>query len=191
MIPSNDDPHGYRYFEGGFPDSWRGAGFNTGFRVWIRWAVLAAREDLSDALRFRLGVKLCYAAIPEGARPETLAEGIQWFAGCGESDRIGLLGLPPRFWDDVGAMRAAEAGKPRMFDYFWDFKALWASFMGAYGIDLYKADLHWWGFQGLLSGLPGETALGKLLETRGKRITNNMSRDEYLPFKLAALPDRY
>ena len=191
MIPSDDNPQGYRFFEKGFPDSHEGAVFKTSFRVWLREAVVGRRRDLGDAAKFNLLVRLCYKTIPAGTAPETLLKGIEWFSHCGESDRLDLLNMPKRLSEDVERVAVDRLNKPRAFDYFWDFKEIWASFRGTYGIDLYEGDLHWWAFSSLLAGLDGESLLARHVRIRTAEIKAGMKAEDYIPTKLAALPEDY
>lgn len=152
MIPTEDDPQGYRFFDGGFPDSYEGAVLKTDFRVWLRQAIVVRQGDMTDAAKFKVFVELCYKTIPAGTPPETLLRGIEWFSRCGESDRLDLLRKPRRLLDDIERVAAERLERPRSFDFFWDFKEIWASFRGAYGIDLYKDDLTGGPFAGFWRG---------------------------------------
>ena len=58
------------------------------------------------------------------------------------------------------------ASKDKVIDYDIDADLIYASFMQAYGIDLTENDLHWRKFQALLSGLPSETVMSKIIEIR-------------------------
>jgi hypothetical protein len=191
MIPSNDNPHGYRHFEGGFPDSYRGATFKTDFRVWLRYRTLTKRKDISKSRMIDASIRLCYKAVPEELQVITLIEGIHWFYQCGEADRIELLRLNKKVYEGLEAEREKQEAKAEAFDYFWDFKEVWASFKAAYNIDLYVVDLHWWAFHGLMSGFGSESPLAKLYQVRTLEYKNKPSASEVLAHKLAALPDEY
>jgi len=51
-------------------------------------------------------------------------------------------------------------------DYVTDGPAIVAAFQQAYGIDLTRARLHWWRFKALMSNLPEETQLVKIIGFR-------------------------
>ena len=190
MIPSNDNPLGYRFFEdGGFPNSWNGGLFRTDFRVWLRANWIAASPELGPAERVDALLSLCYERVPDGAKAESLIEGISWFNQCGEGDRISMLELPQRFHDDYGRLRRRKNSlDPKAFDYFWDYKEIWASFMGEYRMDLYKiAGLHWWGFCAMMAGLGSESAVAKLMRVRSYPKRGATS-EEVMMAKLAAIP---
>ena len=138
-----------------------------------------------------LGIRLCYRSYPKGANPSVLADGLAWFGECGESDRVAALKYPAKVLDTLAKINESQRDKPPVFDYFWDFKDIWASFKGSYGIDLYTADLHWWGFTGLLHGLPETSPLSRTLSLRTREIKNKMTPAEYMPIKMAALPITY
>jgi hypothetical protein len=188
MIPCNENPHGYRHFEGGFPDSYAGATFKTDFRVWLRYKTLNGREGLSLSRKIGAAIRLCYSEIPEGADVKTLMEGIFWFYQCGDSDRIELLRLPKRLLDDLEKERQRQEERGPAFDHFWDFKEIWGSFKAAFNIDLYKADLHWWGFNGLMGAFGPESPLSKLYQVRTLDYGKKPSRSEVLAHKIAEIP---
>lgn len=60
-----------------------------------------------------------------------------------------------------GAKSSFQGDKPaknvREYDYRLDVDVLTASFMGAYGIDLSTAQMHWWTFRRLLLNLPHDS----------------------------------
>lgn len=194
MIPPPDNPFGYRFFEdGGFPDHYRGCLFKTDFRVWIRYGWLMPNPEISPEEKGRMAVRLCYREIPEGTPPETLVEGLSWFAQAGESDRTDLLKLPQRLLDDIADMNnSRDPESPRQFDIFWDFKEVWASFMAEYQIDLYRViDLHWWGYLALLAGLGPESPLARRLDLRATNPKDKPGKERLINSKLAALPAKY
>lgn len=68
-----------------------------------------------------------------------------WFYRCGDTDTA------------AAEDRYYRPARKRGYDFDQDADALYASFQAAYGIDLTKADLHWWAFRGLMAGLPVDT----------------------------------
>lgn len=56
-------------------------------------------------------------------------------------------------------------------DYVTDGPAIVAAFQQAYGIDLTRARLHWWRFKALMSNLPEETQLAKIIGFRTADLT--------------------
>jgi hypothetical protein len=156
-----------RFFMGGFPESYKGNLFKTDFRVWLQRDYVLARNDITDVEKVEFSLR-CYRNIVEGTAAETLLQGIAWFAGCGETDRIDLLDLDPDIMENLERIRNTEedADKPLLFSFYWDFKEVWASFYATYRIDLFKETLHWWGFKALLAGLDGESALSRLMQSR-------------------------
>lgn len=56
-----------------------------------------------------------------------------------------------------------------VIDFDEDANLIYASFLQAYGIDLYDVDpegLHWYKFRALLQGIPPDTQLSRLIEIR-------------------------
>ena len=61
-----------------------------------------------------------------------------------------------------GKRGGSSEGGARLMDFSKDEGSIYASFMQQYGIDLYKADLHWWSFINLLNGLDENTVFMKI-----------------------------
>jgi hypothetical protein len=189
-MPEEDEvSQGCRFFEGGFPREWKGSVFRTDFRVWLKREFVSSKKDLSESEKGELSVRLCYESVSPGADGAELARGIEWFGGCGESDRIGLLDLNEKILEDLEIERGKADSKPSLFSFFWDFKEIWASFRGAYGIDLYREELHWWAFNGLMAGLNSDSPVGKLIRSREYDPVNDMKdRAKVLTTKVRAIP---
>lgn len=69
---------------------------------------------------------------------------------------------PQEAGDRPGSSRTEELA----LDYVTDGPAIVAAFQQAYGIDLTRARLHWWRFKALMSNLPEETQLAKIIGFR-------------------------
>ena len=69
---------------------------------------------------------------------------------------------PQEVADRPGSSRTEELA----LDYVTDGSAIVAAFQQAYGIDLTRARLHWWRFKALMSNLPEETQLAKIIGFR-------------------------
>jgi hypothetical protein len=194
MIPSNENPLGYHFYEGGgFPDSYQGALFKTDFRIWLRRQFILDKKSLSDSYKAGILIKLCYQEYPDNISVETLFEGINWFANCGESDRISLLKLSKRMLQDIEAETEDHENddekKSPKFSYFWDFKEIWASFYSKFRIDLYKEQLHWWAFYSLLKSLDSESPVGRIIGTRVVDNSKRPPRSVVIAKYLAAIPE--
>lgn len=68
----------------------------------------------------------------------------------------------------------------RTYDFKQDASYIYASFMQAYGIDLFEEQgkLHWTKFQALLSGLPEETKFKQVIGIRSRKEYKGMSSEE-------------
>ena len=87
------------------------------------------------------------------------------------------LGLPPSkealeamlaFYTAESRERAVAARKdrPTAFDFQQDSEYIYAAVMGAYGIDLTAAALHWWRFKALFKALPDDCELCRIMRYR-------------------------
>ncbi len=81
-----------------------------------------------------------------------------------------------------GKKGGGSEGGARILDFSKDEGIIYASFMQQYGIDLYKADLHWWSFINLLNALDENTAFMKIVGYRGmncEKIKNKELKKYY------------
>jgi hypothetical protein len=68
-------------------------------------------------------------------------------------------------------------GSPRLYSFIKDANFIFAAFRQTHGIDLQKADLHWWEFLALFMDLGGETTFSNLIGLR-KRVKNGTATKE-------------
>lgn len=119
----------------------------TDFRVWVEFQSILTGSGT------------------EGERAERLA---------GFMER---LGLPPsrealeamlEFYTAESRERAvaSQKARPMAFDFQQDSEYIYAAFMGAYGIDLTTAALHWWRFKALFKALPDDCELCRIMRYR-------------------------
>lgn len=129
---------------------------NWDYRVGIQFeqAVLAGCRDPMALLR------LYYPKVPQDLN--AAVERMLWFYRCGD-----------------GEAEAPGEGKPakRTYDFDRDAEAVYTSFLQAYGIDLTRAELHWWKFRRLLAGLPVESAFMQRIYYR-TADTRGMGREQ-------------
>lgn len=90
---------------------------------------------------------------------------------------IDRMGLPPSqkaleamltFYTAESRERAvaSQKARPMAFDFQQDSEYIYAAFMGAYGIDLTTAVLHWWRFKALFKALPDDCELCRIMRYR-------------------------
>ena len=158
----------------GYPDSVSVYGtkypVNTDFRIMCRFEIAIQKSDTADITSavsdFFIG------NIPDNA--DLAVDAVLEFYLCGKQ---------------------AEGGKPsgkngkRCYDYNEDWKYFIAAFRQQYGIDLNTAELHWWEFSALFSGLTDDTELIKIMQIRCtnlKDISDKKERD-----RIKKLQERY
>lgn len=129
----------------GLPSRLEWGGFSvsihTSFRVWIEF-----ERRLIDEHMVWLGI------FPNGKAP---------------SDD-GWIQAAIDFWRSENATprMTRPPSNVRLIDYIEDGDHIVASFQQAYGIDLTTEDMHWHRFKALLSGLPDDTKLAKIMGYR-------------------------
>lgn len=195
-------PYSYRFFEdGGFPSSFDHEGaaavFNTDFRVWLRYEQLAKSTMVTAEEKTLLVLDLCYSAQPETIPADILIKQAIWFHGCDFIDRSDIFnGKGMQAFKSIYQERLKKQQKRRQdkgpdYDFFWDATVLWGSFMSAYNIDLFRVDLHWWAFVGLVNELPeqcGFQCLRRLRAAEPQDAPMDKRTDLRLSQALAAVP---
>lgn len=120
---------------------------DTDFRVWVEFQSILTGDG------------------PEGGKAERLA------------GFMARMGLPPSqealdamlaFYTAESQERAvaSQKSRPMAFDFRQDSEYIYAAFMGAYGIDLTTAALHWWRFKALFKALPDDCELCRIMRYR-------------------------
>lgn len=111
-----------------------------------------------------------------------LREGVTWpgvFAG--EVPQGDWLEAALEFLRSENATpKRPDAPKRRAVDCMLDGDYIVASFQQAYGIDLTACDMHWHRFRALLTGLPAETIMSRIIGFRTYETPpQNRSQDAY------------
>lgn len=134
---------------------------DTGFRKWLRFAVMMDSPALMPQEKYTLALLNTLGEVPtEDAR---YFAAIMDFYVCGE---------PPR----------GEPAKERLLDWQADSAAIWADFRICAGIDLDRMELHWWEFMALFRALPESASIKQTMALRAmdlSGITDLKTRSEY------------
>ena len=159
-------PH--RFFEGGaLPEAYEADGvriaLRTDFRVWLKYDWVcgnhaAITNDELVGLMYRLCCK--ENAVYDG---DKLFNAFHWFHACGNVEQTSRLKISQTARDTMNA-------QPKLGCLFWDFKAIWDSFVLQYGIDLYSCGkMHWWRFVAMLGGLRSDMPYPLKRQMRGMK----------------------
>lgn len=100
--------------------------------------------------KYNSGLALYYPEIPgdlDGAISQML-----WFYQCGKTEE----------------QKQSVKGKKQeqIYSFTYDADYIYAAFMEQYGIDLNAADLHWWKFSAMFSGLKEDCLISKVMGYR-------------------------
>jgi len=165
-------PVNYRFFgREGFPEQMRCDGysavFDTDFRTWLKYEKIVLSDRVSDNEKVELALKFCFKSYDEQIDIKYLTQGAYWFYS---KDFINN----EHIFDDPGLINQKQQyelnfknkGKKVSFDFFWDAQTLWGSFIATYGLDLFKADLHWWAFLEMVNHLPDNCCFNNLRRLR-------------------------
>lgn len=79
-------------------------------------------------------------------------------------------GLLSAIFKSIEDKKPESRKKTRCVDFVQDEKYIYASFMQAYGIDLYRTKPHWTEFVQLFEGLPSDTVIKQIMAIRDQDI---------------------
>lgn len=118
---------------------------DTDFRVWMELQSVLSGEQEGQADRIagfleRLGLPVCKASL----------DAVVEFYTAESQEKV------------VASRKACSIA----FDFRKDSEYIYAAFMGAYGIDLTTAALHWWTFKALFKALPEDCELCRIMRYR-------------------------
>lgn len=143
------------------------------FRIWLRISKLMSGDTPEEIKLFNICSILFGENYPDNFMEAF--EKITDFMHCGKDIQKG------------------ESGGSALYDIDFDAEYIYAAFYQQYGINLSTADLHWWEFKALLSGLCGECLFTKILEYRSTDISKIQNKDLKKHMaqmkKIFALPD--
>ena len=133
---------------------------NTDFRSGIQCILDFEDQDITDDEKAVLLLRRLY----KGAMPDNVNEavrlGIKFLDGGKEADGENPFGE-----------------RHRLYSFEKDASLIYAAFQQTHGIDLQKADLHWWQFLALFMDLGAETAFSSVVNLR-RRVKNGDATKE-------------
>lgn len=143
------------------PQEILGREIETGFRKWIQFAVMWDSPLLPEE-KYTLSLLNILGEIPPDEERHFAA--IMDFFSCGE---------PPK---------SREQAKEKLLDWKADSAAIWADFRICAGIDLDRAELHWWEFMALFRALPDAASIKQIMALRAvdlSKIKDTETRNDY------------
>lgn len=170
-------PYEYRFFEGeDFPATLTceeaKATLKTSFRVWLRFDQLIQAKKISNKERLEAALNLCVEQVDGEFPTDKLLQGLMWFHQADNFSRSWLFEKPKLAKHKViyEQLLLEEAKKKQGMSLLWDTGPIWGAFMSAFGIDLFKVDLHWWAFLALMRELPENCNLNRLIRQRTTKL---------------------
>lgn len=150
---------------GNVPDEWNGYRINTDFRTGIRITQAMEDEDLMGEERWQIIFLLLFqnedGTIRSHPEAGEIIKAAEWL----------LTG-----WNHDRTPRAEK--RQKLVDYDVDQWRIYADFVHIYGIDLQRAAMHYWTFQGMLWAMPQrESSFLQVIDIRTKKPRKNDSRE--------------
>ena len=149
------------------PSSWNGYIINTGFHIGVQISLLMEDETINDRMRLNILITLLFGNEDGSIRDfpqeiEELQQCLEWFMSGWNHDKT-----------------PEQESHERIMDYDVDQGRILADFLGIYGIDLEKTEMHWWKFNWLLWNMPHDrSSFLQVIEIRTKKPRKGASADE-------------
>lgn len=150
---------------------------NTDFKVWLKFANLMSNteqktEDIVEIF------KLIFCELPPNFN-DAIVGMINFYSGNANIQK-----------EDKNKHSESKI----IFDFTFDADMIFSAFMQQYKIDLTTAEMHWWKFKALFSGLSDETQFIKAVQYRGMDLSKIKDKDQKKFYhkmkKIYKLPDR-
>lgn len=143
----------------GLPWEWNGYPVDMNFDTGIKVSQCLTDEELTPEERVKTAL---YLIFPEGAQldADSATEALRWYLNGWNHDNTGK-----------------KKDEAVVMDFDIDQWRIYAAFRAQYGINLNRANLHFWEYMGLLSNLT-ECAFTQVVSIRSKEITSKMSKEE-------------
>lgn len=150
----------------------------TDFRTALIFETLVEDESIGNEDKLIKALILFYPELPQ-TEDEILeaVEQLVWFYSCGKE---------PNEYQKMKNDKRNEASGNRsslIYNVNYDDDYIFAAFMQQYGINLNKADLHWWEFKALFKGLTDDTEIMKIMGYRAMEIKPNMAKEQKAHYK--------
>lgn len=160
------------------PTRWAGRAIDWDFRpmVWFNGQFIRLPDKTQMPELARQALKRFYRVPIPPVEEEAAFEALLDFYTAGPSEKPDSTGPCYGHTDEMA------------LDYVTDGPPLAAAFQQAYGIDLTTARLHWWRFKALVSALPEETQMAKIMSYRTVDL-NRLEGEERERY--AALKERF
>ena len=158
---------------------------NTDFRTWIRFDEALFWSDHPMEKRVFSALNICFGGkIP--ADINGAARAAIWFY-TQKNEQI------KETEENTHAEQSTSARGKHIYSFTHDASLICAAFLGQYGIDLTKDNLHWWMFRALFEGLSEENRICKVMEIRSidlSKIKDKEQKAHYRRLKrIYRLPD--
>lgn len=146
------------------PEEWNGYPIDSDFQTGIMIAQCLEDDELSETEKFYIAFGLLFP--DESNRPpmEEAGDAINWFMNDFNHDNI-------------EKSKSNQKNDSILMDYDIDQWRIYSAFLKQYGIDLNRAEMHWFVFIGLMLNLE-ECNFTRVMDIRNKKITPKMSREE-------------
>lgn len=133
---------------------------NTSWRLWVEIEGLLLDGEGNQGQKLAKILSLAYPKLPP--HPKEALDALMWF----------YMGGRERHWEGD-----SKCGAPAC-DLRQDFPYIWADFLGRYGIDLMKSNLHWWQFCWLLGALDGDSRFMRIAAFRTADISSVKNKEQ-------------
>ena len=135
---------------------------NSDFRAGIKFETLIFDRRIPEEAKLRAALDVWYGEEwPTESDLSLVIDAMLTFYRCGKPEIAGT------------------ESREQLYSYEYDYDLIFAAFLSVYGLDLFEVDgLHWWRFKAMLTALPADTQLMKVIGYRATPDSRKMSKEQ-------------
>lgn len=145
----------YNPFVDNLPTEYKGIELKTDFKQVFKFFALQEDDDFDEQEKAYATINIFFDGLQEVIDQEVF-DFLGWYIRAGEEP--------------------SDSNEKQIFDWLEDSEYLYSAFYQTYKIDLLNVKMHWWQFLSLYKGLPDNTKLAYIIQTRATKVPK---RDKY------------
>lgn len=139
---------------------------NTDFRACLKTIMAFEDDELTGQEKSQVLLSNLFAVLPDNLN--AAMEKANWFLNGGD----------PTPDPSPNSANSERGEQPRLYSFSKDANFIFAAFRQTHGIDLTKAELHWWEFLALFMDLGADTTFCNLVSLRKRVKSGKASKEE-------------
>ncbi len=132
----------------------------TDFRTWMQVETVLFDTEGEFYTKLPKLLRLCYPVLPD-----SLEEAVSGIVSFYRGEKL------------ENEQKESKRGGQRLYSFWQDAALIYAGFYQQYGLDLTKADLHWFQFKALFTGLSENTQFSRVVGYRAMDVSDCKSEE--------------